>query len=155
MALLSTPDRFPALDGLGGAIAAFARVPDDAADEARVGGGDAVVTVQVELGESRDVDAERLPADARRDEARVHAVDAFQDDRLPVLQADHFSLLPSSGLEVITRQLDILSADEELQMSGKQRQVERIDGFEIRFAIFAQGSRIAVKEIVVQLKREW
>ena len=47
MLLLALPYGFPAADGIGGGVAAVARVPQDAAQHARIGGGNAVVAVQI------------------------------------------------------------------------------------------------------------
>ncbi len=49
MALLPATYRLPSGDGLRGGVAALARITHNAADEARVGGGDAIVAVQVQL----------------------------------------------------------------------------------------------------------
>ena len=47
MLLLSPPDGFPARDSLGGGVAALSGVAHDTADESRVRGGNAVVTIEV------------------------------------------------------------------------------------------------------------
>ncbi len=54
---LAAPYRIPVADGLLGGVAAVAGVADDAAQQAGVGGGDAVVAVEVQLGKAGDIDA--------------------------------------------------------------------------------------------------
>src|ERR1017187_6676780 len=47
--LLPTADRFPVANGLLGGVAAVASVADDAAEQTGVGGGNAVVPVEIQL----------------------------------------------------------------------------------------------------------
>ena len=48
----------PHFQGAGGGMSAIAMVADQTANQAVVGGGDAVVVVQVELGQRRNIDVE-------------------------------------------------------------------------------------------------
>ncbi len=140
------------LDGLRGAVAAFARIPDDAADEARVGGGDAVVAVQVQLRQSRDVNPVGLFTDAGRDQAWVHSVDSLQDDRLPILQADHLSLLASSGLEVVARQLDLLALDQKLQMLASNGRSRASMASKSGLPSSTKWRLIAIEEVIIEFQ---
>ena len=74
MVLLAAAHRGPHLDRLLGGVAAIDAVADDAADEARVGGEDALVVVDRQLGEGADVDAELLIGGDGRGQALVEAV---------------------------------------------------------------------------------
>ena len=84
-------------------LALIALITHDPADEACIGGGHAVVAIQVELGQSRDVDPKSLTAKTLGDQAWVHPVNSLQDDRLSIPQADQFTVFTQAGLEVISR----------------------------------------------------
>jgi hypothetical protein len=60
--LLAAAHAGPPADGLGGGVAAAGGVAHDAAQEARVGGGHAVVLVQIKLRQRRDENRTSLPA---------------------------------------------------------------------------------------------
>jgi len=81
--LLAPADGVPAFDGILGAVAALAGIPDDAADQAGIGGGDAVLVVEVELREGRDIETIGEFGREPGQQVRVQAMDAFQDDDLP------------------------------------------------------------------------
>ena len=55
IALFTAPHRLPALDGNKRRVAALAGIAHDAPDQAGIGGRDAVVPVQVELGQGGDI----------------------------------------------------------------------------------------------------
>src|SRR5881397_2878522 len=55
MTFFAAPHRFPAFNGLSSSIAALARVTHNTADESCVSGGNAVVAIQVQLCQSRNV----------------------------------------------------------------------------------------------------
>jgi len=107
--LLALPHGFPTLDGVQRGIAAVARVPQDAAQHARVRGGNAVVPVQVQLGQAGDIHPESILAFEVRHQPGVQPMDAFQDDNIAFVQFGAFTFQAAPGLEVKTRQLHFLA----------------------------------------------
>ena len=87
---LAASHGFPTRKSFTRDVSALAGIAHNAADETCIGGGDAVVAIEVELGQRRNVDAESLPGQGFRDQARIEAVDAFQNDDLPALQSERF-----------------------------------------------------------------
>lgn len=88
ISLLAAAHRLPARDRLRGGVAALARVAHDAADQARVGGGDAVVAIQVDLRQGGDVGSKRAARQGSGNEARVESVDALEDQDLSLVESD-------------------------------------------------------------------
>src|SRR5687767_10066705 len=147
--LLTAPHGFPAADGLRGAVAAFTRVTHNATDESRVSGGNAVVAVQVQLSQSRDVDPKYFILQIVGDKSRIKAVDTFQDDGLSTSKLDNIPRLAHPGLEVVARQLNFISPDQFFQITCKQGKIKRFNRFEIRLSIFIERRFGTVEKIII------
>jgi len=115
--LLALAHGFPSADGIGGGVATVARVAQDATQHARIGGGDAVVAVQVQLREAGDVDAEAVFVPQLRHELRVQPVYAFQNDHIAGVELGNLTVHAATGLEVEARQKHFLAGDQVAHVS--------------------------------------
>jgi hypothetical protein len=80
LTLLAAAHRLSARNRLCDRVAALARVAHDAPNQARVGGGDAVMAVEVDLRQGGDIHLERTPSQRSENEAEIESVDALQDE---------------------------------------------------------------------------
>ena len=143
-------DAGPHGHGFEGGVAAELVVADEAADEAVVGGGDAVVGVEVELGEGADVNFEFALGGDGFGEAGVEAVDAFEDDDLVGGEGEGFAFeFHAAGFEVEAGHVDGLAGVEGVEMLVEEGEVDGFDVFEVVVAFFVAGGVFAVDEVVV------
>ena len=110
VSLLPTADGGPQLDGGPGVIAPGAGVPLDPAEQAGVCGGDAVVVVHIQCGQTADVDAVFALLGQGVGELVVQAVDALDDQDVLGAKGEQVAVvLPGALFEVEVRELHRLA----------------------------------------------
>ena len=131
-------------------MAAVAVVADEAAEEAVVGGGDAVVVVEVELGEGGDVDVELAFVGEAGGEFGVEGMDAFEDDDLVFVEPEFFAAVEArAGMEIEGGQVDFAAGVEVGEVAVEDGDVDGVEVFEVVVAGGGAGGSLAVDEIVV------
>src|SRR5512133_1166103 len=80
-------------------------------------------------------------------------MDAFEDERLSIAQADHIPFFASPGLEVVSWKLNFFAADKFFNIARKAFKVQGFKGFEVVNAVLIDWGFIAVDEIMIKLKR--
>ena len=130
-------------------------VPDDASQQAIVGGRDPVVIIQVQLRKGGHVDLV-LPAPVnRRGELVVEPVNALEDDDRPVGQIQRNPLVaPVAGVEVEARYQYPLSGHEPQQVIVQQLDVDGLQTLEVVAAVGVQGGQLPGDKVVVQCDRD-
>jgi len=147
-------DALPAADRVRRGVAARTRVAHDAPDQPVVGRGDAVVPVDVELRQRRDVDTEDPFGGDARHQARIQAVDALNQQHLVGTQLDHAPPLALACDKVVAGQLDLLAGHQRSQLLVEKRQVQCLQHLEVVVALLVARGQLAIYEVVVQLDRD-
>ena len=140
----------PQGQGVGGAEVAELHIPDHAADEAVVRGGQGVVVVQIELGQGGDEDAALLLLGDGIGQPRVQGVDALHDEDLVVGQPEAAVILDgAAGLEVVAGKAGLLALQQLPHVLLEQLHVQGLHTFVVRLAVGAQRRLFPVHVIVV------
>ena len=126
-------------------------VANDAPQQAVVGSGDVVVVVHQQRRQRRGIDAEDGPLRHLCRQLGVQGVDALYHQHLVVVQAQTAAAhrRPARG-EVVARQLNLLAAQQRVQLLVEQRQVQRVQVLEVVVAAGVARCLVAVHEIVVE-----
>src|ERR1035441_7029621 len=148
------PDRFPMADGLLSRVATVASVADNAAEQAGVSGGNAVVPVEIQLRQAGHIDPRGLAPGEAGQEAGVQAVNAFEDDELAPFKLHHVPGFAAAKPEVKAGQLDFLPRNQLLQVGLQAGGVQGAEGFKLIGAPLVFRSVLAVEEVIVQFERE-
>src|SRR5579859_7052050 len=127
-------------------------IPHDAANQANIGGRDAIVTVNVQRRKRRNIYAEGAFVRDFFDQIRVHAVNALGDDDVIVGERNHVARQTLAEPEVEAGKLHWLALHQVKQITVQTLQVERFQRLEVILAIAVPGGKFAVYEIIVHTK---
>ncbi len=125
-------------------------IADNAPQQARIGGGNAVVPVQVELRQRRDVDAKNSVDRNVRHQFRVHPVNPLDNQNM--LRGDRHRIAPlaAAGEKIIARQPHLLAVHQRQQGGIEQLQIERLQVFVVVVAFFIPRRFIPINNKIIQ-----
>ena len=148
--LLPAPDGGPQLDGSPGVIAPGAGVPLDPAEQAGICGGDAVVVVHIQRGQTADVDAVFALLGQSVGELVVQTVDALDDQDVLGAQGEQIAVvLPGALFEVEVGELHRLAVQEPHHVPVELLHIHGPQPLEVVLAVFVPGGVLPVFEVVV------
>ena len=136
MDVLAPPHLVPQGQGVGRREVAELHIPDHAADEAVVRGGQGVVVVQVQLGEGGDEDAALLLLGDGIGQPRVQSVDALHDQDLVVAQTQAAVVVDGAALlEIVAGKAGLPAFQQLPHVLLEQVHVQSLHALVVRLAV--------------------
>lgn len=151
MLVLAASHAGPARNGFLSRVFAVLVVAHNASHQAVVGGVDAVVVVEVDGGERRDVYFELGRGINQVCELWVEGVNALDDEDVVFVQLQHLAVVNAlAGLERKLGYLHLFAVEQVNEVLVEQVDVQRLECLKVVVAVFIEGRVFAIHKIVVE-----